>query len=502
MEDEREEEEEEPDFEIGSKIDDKYSIIRKIGDGGFAKIYLVEELKNKNIYAAKIPFPSVELNDFLNEIKILKKISNETNINKYVTKYHDSGRGDIKKGSFISENRHYLISNFLSKGNLYKYLMKTKQGFQEKQAKIIFSKILEGVQFIHDSDICHLDLTLDNILLDDKYNPIITDFGLSLENIKNKKNEYKLINDDLIRGTEPYICPIMRYGKNGYYGIKADIFSLGVLLFYLVTKEPCFLSSKKNSGTYDFIINEKPDKFWQSFSIQKPHVLNLSQNCKDLFLKLVAFEEKIRPNSVKDIFNEPWLNEIKNFKNEDYTEYETMMQNLENEVDKDNETYESATNEEGKDNSIGMRSAKDENEIFFHSKSSHEYLEISGLNAMNYIKIEGEIQPIKFMNLLASKLEKELNCVIKPDFKKLKFKAIFPNKLKEELENEEEIEEEENEENKKHKKNNEFKDCEIKIEFFEFINGGYEVHFNKGKGNFSDYYSYFMDIKKYIKIIL
>ena len=95
-----------------------------------------------------------------------------------------------------------------------------------------------------------------------------------------------------------------------------------------------------------------------------------------------------------------------------------------------------------------------------------------------------------------------MNCIIKPDFKKLKFKAIFPNKLKEELENEEEIEEKENEENNKHKKNNEFKDCEIKIEFFEFINGGYEVHFNKGKGNFSDYYSYFMDIKKYIKKIL
>ena len=53
-----------------------------------------------------------------------------------------------------------------------------------------------------------------------------------------------------------------------------------------------------------------------------------------------------------------------------------MMKNLENEVDNDNETYESAANEEGNDNNIGMRSAKDENEIFFHSKSSHEYLEI------------------------------------------------------------------------------------------------------------------------------
>ena len=43
-----------------------------------------------------------------------------------------------------------------------------------------------------------------------------------------------------------------------------------------------------------------------------------------------------------------------------------MMKKLENEVDNDNETYQSTTNEEGNDNSIGMRSSKDENEIFFH----------------------------------------------------------------------------------------------------------------------------------------
>ena len=126
-----------------------------------------------------------------------------------------------------------------------------------------------------------------------------------------------------------------------------------------------------------------------------------------------------------------------------------MMKKLENEVNKDNEIYESVINEEGNNNNIGMRPAKDEEEIFFHPKSIHEYLEISGLNAMNYIKIEGEIHPKKFMNLFASKLKKELNCDIKPDFKKLKFKAIFPNKLKEELENEEELEEEEEEEEEK-----------------------------------------------------
>ena len=516
-------EDEEPDFENGSIIDNKYSIVTKIGSGGFGKAYKVEDLKNKNIYAAKIPFPSVEIKDFLNEIKILRILSTNININNYVTKFHDSGRGDIRKNDFISKDRHYLISKYISKGNLCKYLMKTEKGFQEKHAKIIFSKILEGVQFIHNSDICHLDLTLDNILLDDKYNPIITDFGLSTENIKDKNNKYELINDDIIKGTEPYICPDMRYGKDGYYGIKADIFSLGVLLFYLVTNEPCFISAKKKSGTYDFIINKKYDKFWESFAIQKPHVLNISQNCKDLFIKLVTFDEEERPNSVNDIFNEPWLSDVQNFKNEDYTEYETMMKSLENEVDEDNETYNIAPNEEEEEkkekenNEDGMKS--DEGEIIFNPQSNPEYLNISGLNAMNYIKINGELESIKFMNLLATILKKRMNCKIKPYLPKLKFKATFPNKLEEELKNEEEEEEEKEEkeeekeekeekeeekeeEKNENKKNNGFKKCEIKIELFEFTNGGYEVHFNKGIGNFTDYYSYFMDIKKYIKEIL
>jgi hypothetical protein len=54
---------------------------------------------------------------------------------------------------------------------------------------------------------------------------------------------------------------------------------------------------------------------------------------------LVTFDEEKRPNSVNDIFNDPWLSDVQNFKNEDYIEYETMMKNLENEVDEDNETY-------------------------------------------------------------------------------------------------------------------------------------------------------------------
>ena len=130
---------------------------------------------------------------------------------------------------------------------------------------------------------------------------------------------------------------------------------------------------------------------------------------------------------------------------------------------------------------------------------------------MNYIKIKGKLELIKFMNSLANKLIKELNCKIEKFLKKLKFKAIFPNNIGEELEDEEgekgeELENKEEEEGEKGEENeniksNEFKDCVIKIELLSYINGGYEVHFTKGNGNFTDYYTHFHEIKKIIKLI-
>ena len=97
---------------------------------------------------------------------------------------------------------------------------------------------------------------------------------------------------------------------------------------------------------------------------------------------------------------------------------------------------------------------------------------------------------------MANKLKQELNCKLKPDDKYLKFEAKFPNKIKE-LEEEEEIEVEEEEREKISQ--NEIKDCIIKIKLFQFINGGYEIHFTKEEGDFMDYYSYFQEIKNIIK---
>ena len=497
----------EPDLEKDTIINNRYIILRKIGDGNFSKVYLVLDQEDKEKYAAKILLESraqLETKSFEYEIKILKKLTEKPKLTKYVNQYHDSGIGDAIKDKFISKDRYYLISNYFSKKNLFTYLDKTQEGFEEKHIKIIFSKILECFQYIHSKDICHLDIKLENIMLDPHFIPIIIDFGLSYEMEKDDKNNYKLIDDKVIKGSPYYISPqIWNYRK--YNGIKADIFSLGVLLFFLATKHNSFTFARRSDPDYKLICLNQPEKldeFWEHFANLYPQLVNLSPEFKDLFLKMIAYREDRRPESISKIFEHPWMNDVKSFTEKDYLEYENMMNELEDKVSQDDETFQNVDEKIDLNPYSGNRSGNDsdEDEKYFDSNILPKYLSIQGLNAMNYIKIKGDLQPYKFMNSLANKLEREFDCKIYAYIKDLIFEATFPNKLREEYESLEEIEEEEIEGDKPEQYI--FKDCVIKIEFFEYINGGHEVHFTKREGEFMDYYSYFQQTKNIIKNIL
>ena len=85
---------------------------------------------------------------------------------------------------------------------------------------------MRAVQAIHGAGICHSDLKLENILLDQNYNPIISNFALATNNNVNALNDFV--------GTLTYSSPQI-INHQIYNGFKTDIFSLGVILFNLVT---------------------------------------------------------------------------------------------------------------------------------------------------------------------------------------------------------------------------------------------------------------------------
>ena len=328
----------EKDLENNSIINGKYTINRKIGEGEHAKVYLVMEINNHETYSAKILKENqeqVDINAFYHEIEILKKINEANGSERLIIKYIDSGKGDIKKGSLISSNRDYLINNYFPNGNLYTYLKKTKTGFEEKYAKIIFWKILEGIKFLHDLNICHLDIKLDNIILDSHYNPIIMDFGLSSEMIKKGPDEYEYLIQN--KGTPQFMCPEM-FKMVKYKGIQADIFNLGVVLIYLVANKNAFVLAHRNDAAYKLFIKKDYNGFWNTFTNNEPHLMEIKEELINLYFKLIAYLESNRPKNISEIFNDPWLADVKKYTNEDYQQYENYMKNLENQ--EDNETLE------------------------------------------------------------------------------------------------------------------------------------------------------------------
>ena len=101
--------------------------------------------------------------------------------------------------------------------------------------------------------VVHLDIKASNVMLDEKLNIALTDFGCSSgEDVEDFK--YMQCN----KGTRPYMAPEIIEG-DVFDGRKADIFSLGVLLFQIVIGRFPFSSAKETDKDYKFIIEDKLD---------------------------------------------------------------------------------------------------------------------------------------------------------------------------------------------------------------------------------------------------
>uniref|UniRef100_A0AAQ5XJG1 Protein kinase domain-containing protein n=1 Tax=Amphiprion ocellaris TaxID=80972 RepID=A0AAQ5XJG1_AMPOC len=145
------------------------------------------------------------------EIAILKLIEHP-----HVLKLHD-----------VYENNKYLylVLEHVSGGELFDYLVK-KGRLMPKEARKFFRQIISALDFCHNHSICHRDLKPENLLLDEKNNIRIADFGMaSLQ-----------VGDSLLEtscGSPHYACPEVIRGEK-YDGRRADVWSCGVILFALL----------------------------------------------------------------------------------------------------------------------------------------------------------------------------------------------------------------------------------------------------------------------------
>ncbi len=231
-----------------------------------------------------------------NMINILNNL-NALN-NPYIIHYVANGNGPIVLNNRPPVNKEYIVYENIIHSDLYLYLtINHNQRFTERQAKFIFKKILEGIRAMHNANICHRDLMAENILLDGNYNPKISGFYLSCINANNLQD---------IHGITSYTAPELLLNQP-YNGIQSDIFSLGQLLFVLVTGRLGFNNANQNDNFYRLIMNpQNHAQYWEFFNN-----LNLSQSFKNLFVSMVAPNPGQRP-TIDQILNDEWMQEINN----------------------------------------------------------------------------------------------------------------------------------------------------------------------------------------------
>ena len=240
-------------------LDNDYNIIRFLGEGMYSKVFLITKRNDSNNqYVSRIRYPN-EFNqdenyNFEHELQ-MTKIASELN-NPNIIHLIGHGSGTLVEEGKVYNNVNYMILEYCSRGNLRDYIEKGR--FLEKHAKYIFKKILLGVQALHEAGYCHRKLNPKCILLDNNFNPKISNFIMAAQFLKD--NQYILLKDigDANRVIPPQLLECKPYGMD-----KSDILSLGLIIFQLVTGIYGINKGALKDDSYNkYIKLEKYDEYW------------------------------------------------------------------------------------------------------------------------------------------------------------------------------------------------------------------------------------------------
>lgn len=274
-------------------------IHQKIGEGQSSNVYLAS-YNLSNIKAAVKIYKNLLPNNYLidncrNESEIMLKLNNHNNIALLVMANTD---GELKTPSGELHKVVFIATEYYENGNLLDYIIDSGVHFSERTTRFIFKQLLSGVKEIFSKNLVHRDLKLNNILLDKDFVPKISDFGLSSKVDDNNG----IFNDNV--GTYGYSSPELIEGSY-YHGRANDVFSLGVILFIMVTGSIPFKQATKDDYFYSLILNDHIDEFWESHSkiLQKNP---LSSQIQELLIGLL--QKELKRWTLEEILNSQWLN--------------------------------------------------------------------------------------------------------------------------------------------------------------------------------------------------
>ncbi|MFC1560959.1 protein kinase [Candidatus Latescibacterota bacterium] len=232
-----------PDEEHALRINlsGQYKIIRKLGEGGMASVYLAHEKDLDREVAIKV-LPRTFLHDkkfierFKREARIAAKLEHPNIINIYQIN--------------IEEDLCYIVMSYVKGLNLSEEIA-SKGALPVENIVLWGSEICSALSYAHKNDVIHRDLKPENIMIDQNGRVVVMDFGIAYA-----VHDIVLTQTGTVMGSPLYMSPEMAKGEK--IDTRSDIYSIGVILYQMATATLPFQASGAPSLMY-MHVHEPPD---------------------------------------------------------------------------------------------------------------------------------------------------------------------------------------------------------------------------------------------------
>lgn len=263
----------------GELIDNRYKIVKSIGEGGMANVYLAWDTILEREVAVKIL-----RGDLAEDEKFIRRFQREANAasslrHPNIVEMYDVGE----------DNKRYFIVMEYVDGKTLKSLIKKRGALNLNETIDIMMQLTSGIACAHDSYIIHRDIKPQNVMILEDGRVKITDFGIAMA-----LNNAELTQTNSVMGSVHYLPPEQASGSGST--IKSDIYSLGILMFELLTGSVPF----KGDNAVEIAIKHMRDQIPSVCGINN----SIPQSVENIILKSCAKNPKNRYDTVSEMYED------------------------------------------------------------------------------------------------------------------------------------------------------------------------------------------------------
>jgi len=260
----------------GQKINDRYQIIKTIGEGGMANVYLAyDTILDRNV-ALK-----VLRGDLSNDEKFVRRFQREALSASSLSHPNIVEMYDVGE----DEGQYYIVMEYVD-GKTLKQLVKRRGALTLNEVIDIMLQLTDGIAHAHDSYIIHRDIKPQNIMIMENGLVKITDFGIAMA-----LNSTQLTQTNSVMGSVHYLPPEQANGKGA--SVKCDIYSLGILMFELLTGSIPF----KGENAVEIALKQMKEPL-PAVTMINPEI---PQSIENILIKSTAKNPKNRYNDAREM---------------------------------------------------------------------------------------------------------------------------------------------------------------------------------------------------------